>query len=222
MDIKLLIKQKYQEFNAFVESIDLGELETNYSRKELEEFKKELSELKPRSLTYEIGQLTQKMKEAEFPQLLGVHHFPILNKINFLTVEQKIELDKFLLKHRVGNFVSGLWHITRNEKVRKQLEEWLLENEVTEKTHVVLCPGCYDGHNSKMLVEKEKTELENMFEKFKSTLDYELQEELETKYGLSYGCMECDGIYEIENLKKLDFKSFNRMKMKRDDTLDKV
>ncbi|MGS2746039.1 hypothetical protein ACVAMH_03855 [Bacillus zanthoxyli] len=220
MDIREQILTKYNELNEFLNNISLDDLRKQFNRHELNQFKSKLYDTKLRSLAYEIGKMTDEMKIEEFPQLLGVHHFPIINDIDFLTAEQKIELDKELVKYRVGDYVSGLWKVTRDENRRKQLIEWLLSKEILETKHVVICPHCSDGHASKIMTTEEKNNLDYMFMKYKEAYDEDLEEKL---LGiLEYVCMECDYCSGVDDYEELLYKDFYQMKMKRDDSLDKA
>lgn len=222
MDKRQEILEKYQAFNSYLESIDLNELGKTLTRKELSEFREELHGHKSRSLTYEISELTRKMKEEEHPELLGVHHFPIIREIDFLSESQKLKLDEFLLMHRVGNYINSLWRVTGNEKDLKRLEEWLLEHEVTEEHYSVFCPHCRNGRISGIISKGEKAELDSILQEYKQTSDWELYEKIMRK--LESYCMECEAEFEIDasNVDQLRYKSLTKMKMGRDMSLDNV
>lgn len=219
MDIREDIIAKYREFNEYLMSIDVERLKNEFSRQELNEFKSKLYNTKIRSLAYEISEVTKQMKEEEYPQLLGVHRFPLINEITFLSDKQKIELDKYLVHHNVGDFVYSLWKVVRDEKVRKQLEQWLEEKEVIEKNYAALCPECHDETISKFMNLTDKTTLQTMFTQFKESYTDESYDYLSKN--LENGCVEC-GFTEFEDFKDLRFKEAYRMKIERDKSLDKV
>lgn len=214
------IIDKFNEFNSYLEGIDLDKMKQEHTRLELKKFSRDLYNLKVRSLAYEVRKIVDEMKIKEFPQLLGVHHFPIINNVDFLTENEKIELDKFLVKHRVGDYVGGLWHITRNESKRKQLEEWLFQNGVIEEVYAVLCSHCHNGHISKILTHEEKSQLEINFKRYKETADYNDYEKIERV--IEYICMECDHETEIDYISELHYKELYKMKLERDTSLDNV
>ncbi|WP_049946664.1 hypothetical protein [Bacillus cereus] len=218
MDIREQILAKYKEFNEFLMNISIDDLRKQFNRRELNTFKGKLYDTKLRSLAYEISKMTDEMKIEEFPQLLGVHHFPIINEIDFLNEEQKIELDKELVRYRVGNYVSGLWKVTRDEKVRKQLLEWLINKEILETKHAVLCPYCHNGNVTDVMTTQEKVNLNSMFSNYKEAYDEDLEEKLQDI--LENVCMECDAFAEVDDLKELNYTEYHQMKMKRDDSLD--
>lgn len=220
MDIREQILAKYKEFNEFLMGVSIENLRKQFNRHELNTFKGQLYDAKLRSLAYEISKTTDEMKKEEFPQLLGVHHFPIINEIDFLTGEQKIELDKELVRYRVGDYIGSFWRLVRDESRRKQLIEWLLSKGILETKHVVICPHCCDGHASNIMTTEEKNNLDSMFMKYKEAYDEELEEKL---LGiLEYVCMECDYHSEVDDYKELTYKDFYQMKTKRDSSLDKA
>ncbi|QPW48836.1 hypothetical protein G9298_14085 [Bacillus thuringiensis] len=162
--------------------------------------------------------MIDEMKIEEFPQLMGVHHFPIINEIDFLTEEQKINIDKELVRYRVGNYVSVLWKVTRDEKVRKQLLAWLLNNDVLETKHAVLCPHCHNGNITQIMTTEEKVNLDSMFANYKKEYDEDSEEKLQNI--LEFGCMECDSFTEVDDLKELNYTVYHQMKKERDNSLD--
>ncbi|HFF1838842.1 TPA: hypothetical protein ACGBET_003561 [Bacillus cereus] len=217
------ILEKHKEFNSYLDAIDINVLKDKYTRKELMEFCEALRIDKPRSLWYEVHELTMEMKLKEFPELLGVHRFPILKEIDFMNEEEKIELDKKLTGFRVGNYLPYLGRYTDNHK---KLEQFLLENNVVEKQYVVTCPCC--GGNewlSNTLDTKTK-------EAFDELLTKEIVDDCDdieafTKI-VDRMCDECDFYPELESMRvykaqnQLHYKELLQMNMKRDTSLDNV
>lgn len=213
------ILAKFQEFNQYLESIDLDEMKKNYSRTELKAFSKQLYDLKVRSLAFEISKMTDQMKIEEFPQLLGVHRFPVIQEIDFLTDKQKIELDKFLGSFRKGNYVNGLWRIANNSEKAKKIEQFMIEKGVFGEEFVVTCPNCSDEHISNIMTKEQK---ERLLELLKQEHTWERYEELEKL--LYYGCDECDYVLDFEkaNQESIRFKTYNKFIGERDASLDNV
>lgn len=222
MDKKQEILKKYRAFNEYLESINLDELRNKHTRQELNAFKEQLYGLKTRNLAYEISELTRKMKEEEYPELLGVHHFPILRQIDFMTENKKIELDQFLAGHRVGNYIYNLWHFTSDEKRRKQLEEWLIEHGVAEKQYSVLCPNCSQGWISSLMSGEEKEKLDIALKQYKEKEDWESYDIIMDK--LEHSCIDCELYFDLTNdiINRLQYKSLLKMKMERDTSLDNL
>lgn len=220
MDIRNQILDKYKEFNQFLESIDLSSLRQQFNRQELNEFNEQLRGIDIRSVWYDIKKMTDEMKKEEYPQLLGVHHYPVINEINFLSEKQKLELDKYLVMHRVGNYVSGLWSITRENDIEKRLQTWLLNREVLKEVHVALCPHCRDGYISNVVDQDGKDGIEELFHRYKEDDGFEEYEELNRT--IESGCMNCDSEIDIDEEKELIWKTMYKMHMERDNSLDKV
>ncbi len=99
------IVDKCNEFVTYLNNVDVKALE-KFSREELMEFEKELrSATKYRYLTGDVNAIILEKKKQEFPELLGVHHFPCIKKIDFLSEEDKIKLDKYLSQFRCGAYI---------------------------------------------------------------------------------------------------------------------
>lgn len=214
MDKREEILQKYQEFKRYLDSIDLEKLGQQYSRTELNALTEQLREVKIRSLGYEIGNLTKEMKKSEFPELLGIHHFPVLKEINFLSEKEKLELDKHLINFRPGHYVQTLWRVINNSEQQKELTQFLIKKGVVEERHVVICPNGCDTHLSNYLTTEERAELEELMKNSNSSnSDYnKFIEEI---------CDEC--FYEFEpSISNYKVKTYLKMIMERDKRLDNV
>jgi hypothetical protein len=214
-----VIMAKYEEFNRFLETVDLEEMKKTYSRTQLKEFSKQLYNVKTRSLSYEISKIADEMKLQEFPQLLGVHRFPVIQEMDFLTDTQKIELDKFLGTFRKGNYVNGLWRIVKNTEKAKKIEQFMVGKGVFDEEFVATCPNCSDEHVSNILTKEQK---EKVVEILKQVHTWERYEELEKH--LYYGCNECDYQVDFETVNEdsIRFKTFVKLVAERDSSLDNV
>lgn len=210
------ILSKYVEFEEYLQTVDLNELRKIYSRHELTEFRKQLYGVKLRSIAYEVGQMIDEMKKEEYPELLGVHHYPILRKIDFLSEDEKKKLDDFLLAIRPNNYVTGLWRVAGSEK-SKQIEQFLIDNNVVEEKHFALCPNCWDEHISSSLTNKQREQLEAIL------ADKEDEDRYEKLAGiLLYGCGECHEEFDFDELNQLQYKTALKLIMERDTSLDNV
>lgn len=211
------IKGKYQEFNTYLESIDLQELRKKHSREELKKLSSELYDIKIRSLAYELSKMTEEMKQEEFPQLLGVHRYPVLKEIDFLNEEEKIKLDKHLLMVRKGNYLYGLHNVTRNSEKVKMVLKFLIEKGVVEERYFALCPRCGSGHISAQLDKIQKAELDLVMK----DKEHNEREEVLEKY-MEYVCMDCDSEPNVYHLTELYYKTVHKMMVERDKSLDTV
>jgi len=214
------ILDKIREFNDYLASIDVGKLKENYTRKELEQFVKDIYNVKTTSIAYEVSKLTERMKEEEFPQLLAVHHFPIIDEIDFLLEEEKIKLDEFLVRFRVGNYISGLWRITRDRKKIEKLEEWLHDQHVIRDKYLVNCPHCFDSNVSTLLTGKEKQDLDVALKRYNDERNYTDYEFITKK--VDHLCLECENEPDIDDCMEFSYETLYEMMMERDTSLDNV
>lgn len=143
------IVNKYKEFKAYLEGIDINDFK-KYSRAELKEFREQLQGIGYfRTLSYEISQLMEEKKKEEFPQLLGVHHYPEIKNLDILSEEDKIELDKLLGCTRIRNFIlehSTAWRNVAKgwgKETEEKVLNFLTENEILEKNYKIeICHDC--------------------------------------------------------------------------------
>lgn len=217
MDALQEILHQYREFGKYLDSIDLSELRKKYSRHELKAFTKELYEVKQRSLAYEISQITDEMKKEEYPELLGVHHFPILRQIDFLSEEKKKELDEFLVRFRKGNYVSNFWRVVKTDELAKQVEAFLEEHGIVERKYAVYCPHCTDSYISEFMSKEEKDTLDQLMAQ---PFSWDKFEKLEEK--LELFCMDCEVDINLEKVEKFYWKEVLQMVVERDKSLDHV
>lgn len=215
MDIREEIINKYLEFSHYLESVNLNELRKKFTRKELNELKGILNNIEIRSLPYEIGEITEEMKKEEYPELLGIHHYPILKEIDFLTEREKLELDKFLVKFTPNrDYIQTFWKVVKNPKKTDLLVEFLINQGIVEERHVILCPSCHESHMSIMMTNDEKETLKNLIQ---SKTDYE-----ELEQYLEMVCDECFSELEPSQIEDRCVKTYLLLVKERDKTLDHV
>ncbi|MED2737060.1 hypothetical protein [Bacillus toyonensis] len=211
-----VIKEKYKEFAAFLDGIAIEEIEKECSRSELKDLSKELSNINLRSFSYEITKMIQKKKEEEYPELLGIHHYPVLKEIDFLSEDKKLELDKFLARFVVGNELSGLSRMMYSNDL-KRLEEFLIEKGIAEAKFYACCTTCGGGWISKLLTIDEKKLVETLLEDKKN----EDRSEMLEGY-LEYYCSQCDDEPDIERIDTVNFGRLLKIVQGRDKSLDNV
>jgi len=116
------IINKYTEFNTYLKQINIEEFK-QFSREELTDFTKILpSYFSFRYLTSEINDIIDNKKLQEYSELLGVHHYPEIKELNFISEGDKIKLDKFLVE---WGFHSYLHEYT--PKLTKIFKNWSKE-----------------------------------------------------------------------------------------------
>lgn len=222
MSIVKEILQKRQEFADLMKSVDMDALRTTHSRKELEAFRMSLQTIRIPDITGKLSQLTEDMKHEEYPQLKSVHHFPVINEIDFLTLPEKEALDNYLVHLRIGNLVFNFYEIIRNAKKLELLDDWLIANKVMEPVYVRLCPNCSREHISKRISEAEKCELVKDFNAFKDGSKKEYEDWSHLSERLYAYCETCDGEVDAFEADALQFNRDLRMVMERDTSLDVV
>lgn len=223
MDIREQILMKYKEFSTFLNNVDLESLKKDFTRQELNMLREEINNIPIRSLSYEISQKISEMKKEEFPQLLGVYRFPILNKMDILTETEKIELDKFLSNYRQGSFLGSLWKVIEDDEKEKQVEQWLIDHHVVEECYYLLCPDCEEAYVSVEMSKKMKEEFEYHVNEYKKTKLYGHFEEADLF--IQYSCDECEFDTHLKDyleLEEIPYKKLLRLNMKRDTSLDLV
>ena len=138
----------FRTLNEQLNQIDVPSLKEQFNREELTELNREIYELKVAepSIRKEIHELTEQMKKEELPQLLGVYRFPIINKIDFLSQESKVLLDKELAKYNThqSGFNIGIHIFEGSAELKNKAIEWLIENDVLHIQYHTECPECDD------------------------------------------------------------------------------
>lgn len=221
MDIREEIISKVQELNSYLEGISLDELKKKYTRVELNEFVDKLRNEETRYLAYEISQLTAEMKKEEFPDLLGVHYFPVIKEMEFLTQDEKIKLDKYLARLRKG-YRADNWHLVTNDNNKHiPIKDFLLEKEIVSKKFLVLCPHCNDTHISEYLTKEQMEEFKTNLKNYHNDKNDESLIAVSKIIDGNY-CDECDEDYSVEDIKSYRFEEYTLMNGKPDLTLEKT
>ena len=207
------IINKYTEFNKYLNSININEFK-QLSREELIEFKNELpSYFSFRYLNSEIDEIIKEKKLQEYPELLGVHHYPDIKELDFISEEDKIKLDEFI---SAWGFNSYLHEYTRklrdinenwNHKIAIKILEFLTLKQILKRYYkLYICCDyiivdeeklnkylrLFELKESKELSDKEGKEFDNLYTK----LDY-----------LTCFCPDCDN--EIEITKEMIMDTVN-------------
>ncbi|MGE7305777.1 hypothetical protein ACQKJG_18310 [Priestia megaterium] len=216
------ILQKKQEYADFLNSVDREEFR-QFSRKELKEFDTAMYNIKTPMLR--IPAMIQEKKEQEYPELLGVHRFPILKEIDFLSEETKVNLDSVLAKFREGNFITttALYRVigyAQTALVEKTLA-FLLDKGYIAKNYHVLCPCCVDYPITRLMDQSQKDNLDAIIDKKKITDE----EELLLERTLGYMCEDCHGDFDplaMKKKKNITYRTLYKVMMNRDTSLDHV
>ena len=207
------IINKYTEFNTYLKEININEFK-QFSRDELSEFAKTLpSYFDFRYLTSEINDIIENKKQQEYPELLGVHHYPEIKELNCISEEDKIKLDNFLVEWRFNSYLHRYTHklreISKNwsDEIINEILEFLVSKEILKKYYKFYI--CCDY----IIVDEEKmNKYLKYFElhKTKELSDDEWEKYNKLQQELNYNCdfcPECDN--EIEITEKMIMDTIN-------------
>lgn len=216
------IVEKQRELTELLNSVEMDELRQNYSRKELVEFQKSLRGIKSSNLSVNLLMVIEEKKREEFPQLNSVHHFPVLNGIDFLTLSEKEKLDEYLVRLPRHSLIFSLYEVVRHAQKLNLLDNWLRENGVMEAVYMARCPHCMHDFISGMLTEEEMRELVKDFNTFKNAPDAGQGEQETVEAHLRTDCSLCGELVDVPDMDGLEFDRNLRMVMERDRSLDTI
>jgi len=199
------IINKHKEFNTYLKEININEFK-QFSREELTEFTKILPSLFSfRYLTAEINQIIENKKIQEYPELLGVHHYPEIKELDYISEEDKIKLDNFLVEWEFGSYLyeytpklTGLFKNWSNEIVNlNNILDFLKSKQILERYYKMYI--CCDY----IIVDEDKiNDYLRLFELYKkkdlSEEKLEEYDKLQIKVNYLYEyCPECDNEIKI-------------------------
>lgn len=202
------LKGSKEALKEFVEkNIDFEEVDKKYNYLDAKELINSLGSIKHE---YKTKNFLEYKKLREYPEIIGVHYFSEIKEIDWLTEEEKVNLDYILMERQ--NY-SEVW------RYDDKTIEFLMENKIIEKYYVFTCVhDCWKKYVS-----------ENRFNKLKKYWGNEelTEEEIED---CNYRCIwiDCEydeGAYEISSLKEFEENISHicyRVIKKADMTLDKL
>jgi len=227
------IIDKYKEFNNYVESINTEEF-NQFTRTELIEFEKELRNVYHfKYITSDIDKFIKAKKEEEFPELLGVHHYPEIKELDCISDEDKINLDNYLCGLGFSSYImkgSGAWRdLTKkwSEDIQEQVLRFLYDKQIIIRFYrIYTC--CDDTTFSEVKVNNILSYYNMKDENGRIPMDTRLANEdfIEAiREEIFRCCDECDNEYEItkemiENAKNNPWTHLYRIIKKRDTTFD--
>jgi hypothetical protein len=193
------IIDKYIEFNKYLNEINIEDFK-QFSREELTEFNSTLRKSDDfRFLCLEIDEIVKEKKLQEYPELLGVHHYPEIKKLDCISDEDKIKLDNYLADMRFNSYIykhSDKWdRLSKkwDKDVSDKVFEFLISNNIIKRFYKLKV--CHDT----MIFDDEK--INKYFKLFSlkkrtdklSDKEWEEYNELEQELDyLEYCCIDCD------------------------------
>lgn len=218
-DIRVEILTKYNEFAEYVNNIDVEALRETFTRKEIEALEKMLREFGVTSLPLKLSKLTDKMKKEEYPQLNSVHHFPVLNKMDFLTLLQQEALDYHLNLVTKGNFIYNLYMVTPDQKKIKMIENFLIKKGIAEKVYIAKCPYCCLANVSVPFNEEDKAKFDSEVMKYREFGDVHAGSNAMGRLENGY-CHDCEENLEMDDMPDIKFQPNLKLIAERDRSLD--
>ncbi|HFK1766556.1 TPA: hypothetical protein ACGXQA_005167 [Bacillus mobilis] len=189
------IIKRYNEFAEYLNSINLKEVLDNHSIEDIKLMNDKMSQIYFRRIEFEVREYINQPKnicppiqtvvtnEQKFKQLI--------QKIGYLSDQEKVNLYEFLIMLREGETIAGLTRITRNAHKTNQIEKYLVEHGIADKYSIAICPGCSE-HLTKPLSEELKKEY---------------QKEIAENYYKHY-CPECYNFLQYDDVENLDYKEY--------------
>ena len=228
------IINRYKEFDTYLKEINIEEFK-QFTREEISEFTKILpSYFSFRYLVSEINDIVDNKKKQEYPELLGVHHYPEIKELDYISEEDKIKLDNFLVEwgfhSYLHEYTPKLTKIFKNwskEIVNiNKILEFLVSKQILERYYKMYI--CCDY----IIVDEEKiNKYIRYFELYKKEKLSDSEEaefdSLQRILNYSYEyCSECDN--EIEITEEIIMDTINKpsylykIVKERDKTYDKL
>ncbi|PGS77746.1 hypothetical protein COC69_18450 [Bacillus cereus] len=189
------IIKKYNEFAEYLNSINLKEVLENHSIEDIKLMNDKMSQIYFRRIEFEVREYINQPKNICPPIQTAVtneqKYKQLIQKIGYLSDQEKVNLYEFLIMLREGETIAGLTRITRNAHKTNQIEKYLVEHRIADKYSIAICPGCSE-HLTKPLSEELKKEY---------------QKEIAENYYKHY-CPECYDFLQYDDVENLDYKEY--------------
>lgn len=209
-----------KEVRTINSNIDLTDVKNNLNYEQTKELYKMIRYRSNDEKNKELKEIMEIKKSLEYPEITGIHYYPIIKTIDFITEKEKIELD-ILIKDA-----------NKNRKVLRKIRDldervlnFLIDKDIIEKVYIFHCEcesdECYDTE----ITQEQFDTFKDYWERLKIEGGTTKEED---KY-MNYGCFETgcwnDGNVEVSSLEEfnqhLRYTDF-RIKTKPDLTLDNI
>lgn len=205
------IKEEVDKFYNFLREanskIDLSEIKSNCDYKETKDIYQRIQFcINDKSVLNELKEIMNEKKEKEYPQILGVHYFPDLLKIELLSDERKIKIDKILRDAYDKFYKRRELHYLGEDVLNSLIDVGILEKEYLL--------GCKCGSSEcsyTILSDSELSGYKNYWEK---ELEDESNLTKEDDDKFNYGCIEIGCWNDIEEITSLEeFNNYENKKI---------
>lgn len=144
-------------------------------------------------ISCKLDMLYHKKREELYPEAYGVHYFPEIKEIDFLTEEEKILLDTKLAQLSINDYTYIIRNTFRKAYKVKQIHDFLYSKGIVQKMYRITC-DC--GESTEWMSEESYNHFMINF-----ALKHN-QREPEYAYYTFY-CDECDSEMELSTVEEL-------------------
>ena len=174
IELKKKIEENRVEIEKKIKDIDFEDIDRNYNYTEAKE---KMSSIGKFLLNEDcVREFLKSKKEKEYPEILGVHYYPKIKEMHWLSEEKKIKLDK-LLKISKYIYQEELLYFLQNHETLG----FLMKNKIIKKEYVLTC-YCGDWNCDKEIISEEKYQLYKKYWEDKDSITDEEYEEINYGY----------------------------------------
>lgn len=216
------INELYTKLTLISDELDLEEVKTTLNYLEIKDlYNLMLYCFNNKEIESSLHKIMEEKKIKEYPEILGVHYYPIIKDIDSISDEKKIDLDK-MIKDAFSKYNV---RVKLSKQIEPKILDFLIENKVLSKEYVFHCTcdgeDCYDEFVSQERFNK----LKEYWSKESEGIETSHKEDREMDYGyIEIGCWN-DGSLEIgclddfnTHLRKVRYKVIQKPDM----TLDNI
>lgn len=228
-------EEELSNLKAQISDLSLKEID-NLSYLDLKNYYNIVEDFINLEVKQKICKLLKKKKEQKYPDILDVHYYPCIKDMDFLTKQQQIILDKFLVKEQKSmidkyKIISGLNSGMRkidldfDNPIGDKIIEFLLDKRIIERRYVFSCNcGC---ESETIFTEEQKQRFFNWHNfDIKNCTDEEYEEH-DRNYSDGFLWLNCwndndDTLSSIEEFKDMLDRYVYKIIAKPDMTLDNL
>lgn len=206
-ELKKAMDDYYQELIYKNNNLDLEEVESKCNYNEVKDIYNTIKYcVTDNNVTKELQNIMQKKKELEYPEILGVHYFPDLLKLDSISNERKIKIDKTLRDAYDSFSKRRELHYLGEDVLNNLIDIGILERE-----YLLSC-NCNSFECSPTILSESK--LNGYKDYWKKELENEDSLTDTDDDEFNYGCIEIDCWHDLSE-EITSFEEFNNYPNKR-------
>ncbi len=219
------VHELYKELKKVNSMIDLEEVQRDLNYGQVKELFNMLSySISEKDVQDELEKIMDNKKIEEYPKILGVHYYPIIKEMDFISEERKIELDRFIEGcNRRASLKRDISIELNSEEIK-----FLVDNEILEPIYSFYC-NCCGNCEPELITQSQKDKFYEYHNfDYKNKTKEEICKHQEDNFGDGYievGCWN-DGYYEVTNIEEFEHNVSEHIKynikVKPDMTLDNI